>query len=107
TYLGPYIIENVSCGLHNVTVEVYDHIDQTLLHSYTHKFTATVKEDITTYTGDHVDFKVDMRDIGRAARAFGSYPSHPRWDPACDVNHDHKVDMRDIGSVARRFGWHC
>ncbi len=54
-----------------------------------------------------MDFKVDMRDLGRGARAFGSRPGHPRWNPCCDVNDDFKVDMRDIGAVARSFGWHC
>lgn len=50
------------------------------------------------------DGKVDMRDIGAAASAFGSYPGHPRWNPVADINQDNKVDMRDIGTVARHFG---
>jgi ABC-type transport system substrate-binding protein len=107
TYLGPYTIESVACGPHNITVEVYDHTNSTLLHKYTHNFVAMLREDLTTYTGELLDFTVDMRDVGRAARAFGSYPGHLRWDPACDVNHDFTVDMRDIGSIARKFGWHC
>jgi ABC-type transport system substrate-binding protein len=107
TYLGLYTIESVTCGLHDITVEIYSHTDQTLLHSYTHAFTATKREDLTTYTGELLDFTVDMRDVGRAARAFGSRPGHTRWDQACDVNHDFKVDMRDIGNIARKFGWRC
>ncbi len=51
------------------------------------------------------DFKVDMRDIGGAARAFGSYPGHERWTAIADINDDKKVDMRDIGGIARMFGW--
>ncbi len=107
TYLDPYVMSGVACGLHNVTVEVYDHADSSLLHSYVHVFVVTVREDLTTYTGELTDFKVDMRDVGRAAKAFGSVPGHPRWDPACDVNDDFKVDMRDIGNIARKFGWTC
>ncbi len=107
TYLGPYTIESAACGLHTITVEVYDHANSSLLHNYTHTFTATKREDLTSYTGELMDFKVDMRDIGRAAKAFGSRPGHPRWDPCCDVDHDFKVDMRDIGKIAKRFGWHC
>jgi parallel beta-helix repeat protein len=56
-------------------------------------------------TGDiNQDGKIDMRDISLAAIAFGSYPGHPRWNPAADINIDNKVDMRDIGTVARHFG---
>ena len=47
---------------------------------------------------------VDMRDISIAARAFGSYPGHPRWNPIADINKDNKVDMRDLATVARNFG---
>jgi ABC-type transport system substrate-binding protein len=53
------------------------------------------------------DGKVDMKDIGRAAKAFGSYPGHARWDSVSDINDDYKVDMKDIGGVARFFGWKC
>jgi PKD repeat protein len=53
------------------------------------------------------DGKVDMRDVARVARAFGSDPTiYPeRWDPVCDVNNDNKIDMRDVAVSARNFGW--
>jgi len=107
TYLGPYTIESAACGLHNITVEVYDHTNQTLLHNYNHVFAVTIEEDLTTCSGESIDFEVDMRDIGKAASAFGSYPDHARWDPICDINKDYEVDMRDLGRIARKFGWHC
>jgi len=55
------------------------------------------------------DGKVDMRDIYLVARAFGSEPGHPRWDPRADLTGpedvpDGKVDMRDVYLVARDFG---
>jgi hypothetical protein len=50
------------------------------------------------------DGKVDMRDIGIAAQAFGSSPGHPRWNQIVDINQDNQVDMRDIGTTARHFG---
>ena len=50
------------------------------------------------------DGVVDMRDIALAAGAFGSYPSHPRWNPIADINQDNVVDMRDLATVARNFG---
>ena len=107
TYLEQHTIENVSCGPHFIRIEVFDSTDSSLIHNYSHTFVATIDEDITTCSGDYVDFRVDMRDIGRAAQAFATYPSHPRWDPICDINHDNKADMRDIGSIARKFGWSC
>jgi len=51
------------------------------------------------------DGKVDMKDIGIVAKAFGSYPGHERWDPLADINEDGKVDMRDVAGVARLFGY--
>jgi hypothetical protein len=58
-----------------------------------------------TIVGDiNGDDKVDMRDIGRAAKAFGTNFGDPGYDPNADLNDDHKVDMRDIGLAASRFG---
>ena len=46
-----------------------------------------------------------MRDVSGVARsAFGTTPSHPRWNPAVDVNQDCKVDLRDIALVSKNFG---
>ena len=106
TYLDTYMMEDVSFGPHTITIEVYGHNDSSLLHSYTHTFAAPIDEDLTTVTGEIIDFEVDMRDIGIAARAFGSYPDHPRWDPICDINDDYEVDITDLVSIARKFGWH-
>lgn len=56
------------------------------------------------------DLRVDMKDVGRAARAFASYPGHPSWNPHADITGetilvpDGKVDMRDIAYIAKRFG---
>ena len=62
-----------------------------------------------TGPNDQPDGRVDMRDISTAARAFGAYPGHPRWDPRADITGpdgepDDRVDMRDISLVARHFG---
>jgi len=50
------------------------------------------------------DGKVDVKDIGIVARAFGSTPSDPRWAPAADLNGDGRIDVRDISIVASNFG---
>jgi hypothetical protein len=50
------------------------------------------------------DGRVDMKDIGIAGRAFGSYPDNPRWNPLSDENEDGKIDIMDIALTARNFG---
>lgn len=50
------------------------------------------------------DNNVDMKDVGAAALAFGSYPEHARWNSLADLNKDNKIDMVDIALIARNFG---
>ena len=55
------------------------------------------------------DGKVDIDDIIIPALAFGSYPTHPRWDPIADITGpegvpDDKVDIDDVVLVALHFG---
>jgi len=50
------------------------------------------------------DGKVDIEDVAIAAKAFGSHPGHPRWNPVADQNEDGKIDIRDIALVAKNFG---
>ncbi|MEM3629146.1 MAG: PKD domain-containing protein [Candidatus Bathyarchaeia archaeon] len=52
----------------------------------------------------NMDGMVDMKDISLAARAFGSYPGHPRWNYVADENEDGIIDMRDIALTCRNFG---
>jgi hypothetical protein len=60
-----------------------------------------------TIVGDiNGDDKVDMKDIGAGARAFGTVLGAPSYNPNADLNDDHKIDMKDIGTLARHFGEH-
>ena len=60
---------------------------------------------ITTKSFDvNGDGKIDIKDIFRAAKAYGSQPGSPNWDPACDVNKDGKVDIKDIFGIAKHYG---
>jgi parallel beta-helix repeat protein len=58
------------------------------------------------------DLKVDMKDIGAAARAFNTVSGDILWNPHADITGprhlvpDNKVDMRDIGLIARHFEEH-
>lgn len=50
------------------------------------------------------DGKVDMRDISTVARAFGSTPGSPNWNPKADINLDGIIDMKDVGIASAEFG---
>ncbi len=50
------------------------------------------------------DGKVDIKDIALAAKSFGSYPGHPKWEKEADINYDSKVDIKDIATIAKDFG---
>lgn len=50
------------------------------------------------------DGEVDMIDLLVAAKAFGSYPGHNRWNQSADINRDGKINMIDLGRIARMFG---
>jgi hypothetical protein len=52
------------------------------------------------------DGRVDLKDMALVARAFGSTPTSPNWNPAADLNGDGAVNMKDIALVARNFGQH-
>ncbi len=47
---------------------------------------------------------IDLKDVFRVALAYGSYPGHPNWDPACDFNNDDTVDLKDYFPVALHYG---
>lgn len=47
---------------------------------------------------------VDMHDISLTSRAFGSDPSHSRWNSLVDENEDQRIDLRDVALIAKNFG---
>jgi len=50
------------------------------------------------------DGKTDIRDIALAAKAFGSYPGHPKWEKEVDLDYNDKIDIKDIATIAKDFG---
>jgi hypothetical protein len=52
----------------------------------------------------NMDGIVGMRDIAPVARAFGSDPTGPRWDPVADENEDGEVNLKDVAIVSKLFG---
>ena len=51
------------------------------------------------------DAEINMKDIGIVAKAFGSYPDSPNWNPEADIIDDDKIDMKDVSYVSRLFGY--
>ncbi|MDI6826816.1 MAG: dockerin type I domain-containing protein [Candidatus Aenigmarchaeota archaeon] len=50
------------------------------------------------------DKKVNIIDVTIVAKAFGSKPGDPRWDPDADLDNNGIVNIIDIAKVARVFG---
>jgi hypothetical protein len=50
------------------------------------------------------DTKVDVKDVYLVAKAFGSRPGDPNWNPQADLNNDGKIDIRDFVEVCMNFG---
>jgi len=58
------------------------------------------------YPGDvNMDKKVDMKDIAKVAKAFGSKTGDPLYDPDCDIDDNGKIDMKDVAIAAKNFGY--
>ena len=90
-YCHNYIITAVA----SITFPDNDPLDNTLADGF-------VKVRIFGDVND--DGKVNVKDIFAAAKAFGTYPGHERWDPDIDMNKDLKIDVKDLFAIAKRFG---
>jgi uncharacterized repeat protein (TIGR01451 family) len=52
------------------------------------------------------DGTVDIKDLVLFVKAFGSYPTHTRWNPKADLNNDEKADIKDLILLVKHFGEH-
>jgi hypothetical protein len=93
----PIITHIYSVGNYTVRLEVID--SQGLFHH-------VVETDIKIrMIGDlNGDYKVNIVDIVIVARALGSRPGDPRWNPDCDLNNDELINFDDLEKVAEHFG---
>jgi len=57
-----------------------------------------------TGTNGWPDGKVDIKDVAKVSRIFGTTQGMVGWDPNCDINGDAKVDIKDVATVSRQFG---
>jgi PKD repeat protein len=87
-------------GNYTVTLTVVDSLSRTASTSATLQ---VLNFTIKIYDINH-DGKIDIRDIAIVAKAFGTSPGIPGWNPIADLNGDGKVDIRDIALVAKNFG---
>ena len=82
--------EIVAAG-HNVTV------DENHMNVYVYARAA--------YFADlNSDGKVDILDIAIVAKAYGSKPGDPQWNPEADVDGNGQIDIIDVAKVAREYG---
>jgi hypothetical protein len=93
------LINNVATDY--IKSENSTHIFVHFVYSHT---TASIKIWTTIVCDLNGDRKVDMIDLWLIAKAFGSFPQSPNWNPLADINFDGKVDMIDAWEVARKFG---
>jgi len=101
----------VAKGNHTITAEATQLPDETDTTDNTHTDGWIIVAMVGDLTGPEgvPDGKCDMRDVYVVARACGSHPEHPLWNPNADITGpqgvpDEKVDMRDVFVVARNFG---
>lgn len=50
------------------------------------------------------DGKIDMKDVGTVAKAFGRKFGDSSWNPYADIDETGEVTMRDVAISARNFG---
>jgi hypothetical protein len=108
------VAENTAEGLQTTIRGISEDVDYWIRIGQAYVFATVVEihergetSDITGPDGIP-DGKVDMRDIGFAARNFGR--TVPPAPSACDITGarigvpDGTIDMRDVGTIARHFG---
>jgi hypothetical protein len=49
------------------------------------------------------DGKVDLQDLVLLAKAYGSTPDKPNWNPLCDLNNNGRVDLTDLVTLVTCF----
>lgn len=74
-----------------------------LCFKYEHT-TKTIKVRLTVLADVNGDRKVNIVDIFIVILAFGSNPTHPKWNPLADLNHDNQVNVVDMFIAIQNFG---
>ena len=121
-----YLYYNITADLIIGSIPVHLDVGQNFTHvfvwvtigvpprTYTLTAVATIPMGSDVYTDGNItvrlkgdvngDGRIDLKDIALVARAFGSTPGSPNWNPAADINGDGIVNMKDMALVVRFFG---
>jgi len=60
---------------------------------------------VETILGDlNGDRQVNIVDVSIAAKAYGSKPGNPRWNPNADLDNNGTISIVDISKVAKEYG---
>ena len=58
-----------------------------------------------TIPGDiNGDYTVSLQDLATLAKAYGSKPGDPNWNPNADINGDNRVNLQDLVILALHYG---
>lgn len=78
--------------------------DHTVYACYYEAFATTVFDVVWLFTDVNRNGKVDIGDLFIIAKAFGSQPDDPKWNPKADLNGDDSINIVDLYRVAKDFG---
>jgi hypothetical protein len=53
------------------------------------------------------DGRVELMDFYELSNAYGSYPSHPRWNSEADLSQDSLVELMDFFIMSIHYGEYC
>ena len=94
----------VTSPLHLSNVFLTDIDGNTIQYDHSKENDGSYKVPITTKKEDlNGDGKVDIEDIYVFAKAFGSYPGHPRWDARADIDGNNWIGVIDAVLIAMKF----
>jgi len=92
----------LSCNLTLIETMILNDQQREILHTVESGYYEIIPNNLADLNWD---YKVDIRDVAKAAHAFGTWEDMPRWDPEADINGDGVVNIRDIALIASYFGW--
>lgn len=78
--------------------------DHNVYASYYQTLATTTFDVVWLFTDIDRNGKVDILDIAVVAKAYGSEPGHPNWNPKADLDGNGIIDILDIAKVARDYG---
>jgi len=78
--------------------------DHTVYASYYQALATTTFDVVWLFTDVDRNGVIDIRDIASVAKAYGSEPDDPNWNPEADIDGNDIIDILDIAKVAKDYG---